>query len=303
MYQKLCYIHGIQKTGISRLEVLQDPTNFDYKKCTEWITIDTPQEIESKLRDRNQHHFGQVHGTFLTVPPFSEWIYWGASSDISEHILEGTFHPLEVNSLTSELLWHMKRHASLDQILDTLTTTEWIGKISAWPETMSTSPSGFHLTHSKALVAKHDLTLGSPAYATLEEQQEHLIQWQVDLLNMAIKHQYSFHHWQSIVNVMILKQPGNHKIHRLHVIHLYEHDYNLLLAVKWRSLIQHCVHTRKFNPGQYGGLPGHNAITPTIIEEFQYEISRASKPPLVHLDYDTTACYDRIIVPMASLIS
>ena len=93
---------------------------------------------------------------FLMVPPFSEWINWGTSSHISELILEGTFLPPEVNSLTSELLQHMKRHASLDQIQDTLTTTEWIGKISAWPESMSTSPSGFHLTHSKALVAKHD---------------------------------------------------------------------------------------------------------------------------------------------------
>ena len=184
-----------------------------------------------------------------------------------------------------------------------LTTTEWIGKISAWSESTSTSPSSFHLTHSKPLVPKHDLTPGSPEHAALEEQRKQLIQWQVDLLNAAIKHQYSFHHWQSIVNVMILKQPGNHKIHRLCVIHLYEHDYNLLLAVKWRSVIQHCVHTRKFNPGQCGGLLGHDAITPTIIEEFQYEISRASKRPLVHLDYDTTACYDRIIHPMASLIS
>ena len=158
--------------------------------------------------------------------------------------------------------------------------------------------------HSQqSLVAKHDLTPGSPEHAALEEQWEQLIQWQVDLLNAAIKHQYSFHRWQSIVNVMILKQPGNHKIHRLHVIHFYEHDYNLLLTIKWCSLIQHCVHTREFSPGQYGGLLGHDAITPTIIEEFQYEISRASKRPLVHLDYDATACYDRIILPMASVIS
>ena len=83
-------------------------------------------------------------------------------------------------------------------------------------KTMTTSPSGFDLTHSKALVTKHDLTPGSPVHAALEEQWEQLIQSQVDLLNAAIKHQYSFHHWQSIVNVMILKkQPGNHKIHRL----------------------------------------------------------------------------------------
>ena len=162
-------------------------------------------------------------------------------------------------------------------------TMEWIGKISPWPETMSNSPSGFHLTRRKTLVAKHDLTPGSPAYAALEEQRERLIQWQVDLFNTAIKHQYSFHRWQSIVNVVILKQPGNHKIHRLQVIHLYKYDYNLLLAIKWRSLIQHCVHTRKFNPGQYGGLPGHDAITSTILEELQYEISRASKRPLVQI--------------------
>ena len=89
--QNLQYIWGIQKTGISRLEVPQDSTNFDYKYCTMWITIDTTQDIKSKLREHNQHHFGQAHGTFLTVPPFSEWIDWGTSSHISELILDGTF--------------------------------------------------------------------------------------------------------------------------------------------------------------------------------------------------------------------
>ena len=176
MYQKLRYIRGIQKTGISRLEVPQDPTSFDYKQCTEWLTIDTPQEIESKLRKCIQHHFGQVHSTFPTVPPLSEWIDWGASSHTSELILEGTFSPPDVDALTHELLPHMKRPALLDQIQDTLTTTEWISKISAWPESTSTSPSGFHLTHSKALVAKHDLSPKSPEYTALEEQWEQLIQ-------------------------------------------------------------------------------------------------------------------------------
>ena len=73
--------------------------------------------------------------------------------------------------------------------------------------------------------------------------------------------------------------------------------------MKWCSHIHHCVHTKRFNQGQYRGLPGHDAITPTIIKEFQYEISRASKRPLVHLDYNATACYNRIILPMVSLIS
>ena len=186
---------------------------------------------------------------FPTVPPFSEWVDWGASSHISKLILEGTFQPPEVDSLARDLFTtnEKTRFTQPDTGQSERHGVDW-QNLCAWPESMMTSPSGFHLTHSKALVAKHDLAPGSPEYATLEEQREQLIQWQVDLLNAAIKNQYSFHQWHSIVNVMILKQPGNHKIHCLRVIHLYEHDYNLLLAVKWRSLVQHCIHTRKFNP-------------------------------------------------------
>ena len=105
---------------------------------------------------------------FPTNPPFSEWINWGASSHTSKLILEPTFLPPDVNALTTELLRHMKQQAVLDQIQDILMTTEWIGKISAWPESTSTSPSGFHLTHSKALIAKHDLSSDSPEYTITE---------------------------------------------------------------------------------------------------------------------------------------
>ena len=59
MYQKLRYIRGIQKTGISRLDVPQDPANFNYEQCTEWLTIDPSQEIESKLRERTSITLGK----------------------------------------------------------------------------------------------------------------------------------------------------------------------------------------------------------------------------------------------------
>ena len=54
----------------------------------------------------------------------------------------------------------------------------------------------------------------------------------------------------------------------------------------------------------YPSLCQHQKFQPqTIRRSPRYEISQASKRPLVHLDYDATACYDRIILPMASLIS
>jgi hypothetical protein len=103
--------------------------------------------------------------------------------------------------------------------------------------------------------------------------------------------------------VIILKEPRNTKIHCLRVIHLYEHDYNLLLAVKWRLLIWKATKEKTLNIGQFGAVLGRDAVIPTVIEELQYEISRASKRPLVHIAYDATACYDWIVMSMASLIA
>jgi hypothetical protein len=265
--------------------------------------VNEPEVIETKLRARNKHHFGQAHGLFSTVPTFSEWIDWGASTHQANMILEGTFSDAEIEELAQDLVRHMKKRSGVDNIQGTLTVSEWIGKIKAWAESTSTSPSGFHLTHSKALIAKHDLPLDSVEGKILEMKREKLIEWQVALLNLAIQNSYSFQRWQTIVNVLILKEPGNLKIHRLRVIHLYEHDYNLILAVKWRQLIHSCAFNRKLNEGQYGAVPGRDAIIPTVIEELQYEICRASKRPLIHLDFDATACYDRITMNLASLIS
>ena len=99
------------------------------------------------------------------------------------------------------------------------------------------------------------------------------------------------------------KEPGNYKINRLRVIHIYNHDYNLVLALKWHALMDHSTQHNLQHPSQYGGIPGWTSVQPTLIKEFQNEICCASRQPLVHLNYDATSCYDRITLNMASIIS
>jgi hypothetical protein len=72
LYCKLWKIRNVSKQGITKLEVPSDPSWLDYKQCKEWITITLPKDIEAKLRQRNQLHFGQAFDTFPTVTPFSE---------------------------------------------------------------------------------------------------------------------------------------------------------------------------------------------------------------------------------------
>jgi hypothetical protein len=101
---------------------------------------------------------------------------------------------------------------------------------------------------------------------------------------------------------MILKEPGNTKIHRLRVIHLFEADYNLILSVKWRQQIKHTKDRELLNEGQYGSRSGREAPILPLLEELKNDISYCYRKPLLNLDNDASSCYDRIIVSLASLI-
>ena len=57
------------------------------------------------------------------------------------------------------------------------------------------------------------------------------------------------------------------------------------------------------NEGQYGSRNGRRATDPVFIEELQLEISRASRKPLVLINYEATACYDRIIPNLGMIVS
>ena len=128
------------------------------------------QEIEHHLCNRNWKHFGQAHGTFPTISPFSEWVDWGAASHTADLILEGKFDNQGTTTLEQALTCHMQKRTDLDVIPNTITTAEWTNKIRSWPETTSTSLSGCHLTHSKTLIAPHSLDKTDLKYEELEHQ-------------------------------------------------------------------------------------------------------------------------------------
>jgi hypothetical protein len=117
----------------------------------------------------------------------------------------------------------------------------------------------------------------------------------VTLLNYAMKFSYSFERWQDVVNVMLMKEPGNPKIHRLCVIHLYEADYNLRLAVKWRQAMHHAEDSGYLNESLYGSRAGRSAHEPVFIEVLQNDIYMTSMKVGINYDLNATSCCDRIL--------
>jgi hypothetical protein len=101
---------------------------------------------------------------------------------------------------------------------------------------------------------------------------------------------------------MIQKYPGNNKIHRLRVIHLYKADYNFVLGHKWRQLLHHGEEHKTIHEGQHGGRPGHEATTLVFMEELKNDILYVTKKSLINFDNEAASCYDRIIPALASIL-
>jgi len=278
------------------IRALEDP-----KTCLTWKTITKPDEIEYYIQLRNQGHFGQAQGTPFTEPPLSEQIDWAATTATSESILSGTYTS---NIPHCQAFLDTCRTASdLDIIPKRIEETEFAGKIKSWRETTSTSPSGRHLGRYKALYAKGPHKKHSEETEELHQKQRNIIQAIIMIINQCIELGHILERWKTIVNTMIFKDQNNYKIHRLRVIHIYEADFNLILAIKWRQLLHSAESRNLLHRGLFGGRPGCEAQSLTLLEELKYDISYTSRRAIFHFDNDATSCYDRIIVSLASLVN
>ena len=249
---------------------------------------------------RNRLHFGQAEGTPFTQHPLHKDVEWAATLLTSDLILQGEYRVQEFDTpQCKELLAACKAKTELNSIPHEMTMADFRGEMKTWRESTTTSPFGRHLARYKALFTNIpiDPQEGPEKELSLSDKQEKIAEVKLAIINYCKRHMYVvLNRWKTIVNVMIFKDPGDYKIHRLRVIHIYEADFNALLAVKWR---RHAL----LNDGQYGGRPGCEAQSLTLLEELKYDISYLSCRSRTNFDNDATSCYDRILVPLASLIN
>ncbi len=158
-------------------------------------------------------------------------------------------------------------------------------RFKKWKETTSTSPSGRHLGHYKALV-----------------QDPTLLQCLTDFLHITINIGLTLTRWCNAVNIMIKKDAGKPKITRLRIIHLFEADFNFLLKLIWGSrLVKRSVHLDLLHNGQHGSVPRRTTMDPIMLTQLTADLCRLLKHNLARFDNDTSACYDRIIVALGML--
>eukprot|EP00957_Ditylum_brightwellii_P026902 2033610-Ditylum_brightwellii.AAC.1 len=80
--------------------------------------------------------------------------------------------------------------------------------------------------------------------------------------------------------MIIQKEQGDSKIHKIRVICIFEADYSAMLGIVWRNLARSSEKQNTINNGQVGGRAGKDANTITFMEEIKYDITKCSRKPL-----------------------
>jgi hypothetical protein len=71
--------------------------------------------------------------------------------------------------------------------------------------------------------------------------------------------------WTNIVDIMLEKEPGNARCHRLCIIALFESDFNQAKRILiGRKLIHHMADTLMTPSMQYGSTPGKQCLSAAL---------------------------------------
>jgi hypothetical protein len=253
-----------------------------------WDTVISKEEIEQHLLTYNRKAFRAAaespcgHGVIYDAITFS------SLSHEADQLLQGTI-PSEWHSddpLILEFLASFSiKNTPIEPIPTELTSENIIKGFKNWKEMTTTSPSGRHLGHYKALI-----------------QDPVLLNCLHDFLNIAITRGIAISRWSNATNILIEKDPGNPNINRLRIIHLFEADFNFFLKIQWgHRLVRHAEKHYLLNDGQHGSRPGRTAMDPIMLIQLTTDLSRLLKTNLARFDNDASACYDRIIVALGML--
>ena len=302
VYKYLQVLRGesTKSSGLQSLLIPNDETPPE--KCTDWTQISDPMQIAQQMLNYNKIHFKQADGTPWTRAPLCHAVNFDTNTVESAAILSGTYDTTTLDQISSKVIQRMEQILQPPANSNTISVSDFTGKMKVWKETTSTSPSGIHLGHYKALLAKNHHPEDSDESNAIQDCQQQIIQLRCNILNLCIAHHYCLNRWKTVASVLLEKDPGIPKIHRIRIIHLYEADYNFILSQKWRDLILNANKQQALNPNQHA-VPGSDALSPVLMEELQYEYCRITRSTMVRFDKDARACYDRIIPSMGGLSS
>jgi hypothetical protein len=260
--------HALGKGRHSSLLRLTIPSSSPNDNIT--ITHTTNDKIHEEITQHNIKHYSKAENSPVGInTPLYDKIGPHGNSPFCDRILQGTMTIDDLNEIpmpeTVELLKStMSPFAQLnqEQIKIDMEPDDYTAIFSKWNEKTSTSPSGRHLGHYKAIL-----------------QQPELIQYHCIMATLPLTYGFAPERWSKAVQIMLEKKPGYPLINRLRGIIILDADYNWVLRTIWGNrLFKKVTYTQSLIQAQQA-RPGHQSIIAALNKVLAYDLLRLTRSP------------------------
>lgn len=282
--------------GLSRVDVpaplIKDPLQHLDPKIWKgpWVSVTDPTEIAQFICLANTKQYNQASNTPFASEYLAHNIGMNLEGPAVPDILGGTFHfdpSIKLLPETKRIITTLGTppKGGISHFPTLITLEEFQSTYSLVKERTSSSLSGRHVGHYKAATNDDILSLVHSK-----------------MMSLPYIVGFSPERWQKVVDVMLEKEPGNPKIHRLRIIALIESDYNQSQRILLARRLTHRMEDVNIVPEmQYGSRPGKLCISPVLNKQLTHDIIRQTRQTVAVIENDATGCYDRLMNPLLLL--
>ena len=167
-------------------------------------TIHDQQQINDLLLARNAKHLSQADGTPFTVEPLTSLLGRFGTNNNSTKLLDGELNIDEIRTTdaTKTILRKLKRVEQAGHVPSHISPEDIRTGYKTWRESTSTSPSGLHLGHDKALFRFESKGNPDDPKKMLSNR---VFAIKANLINLAVQYGHVYKRWTTVVNAMIEK--------------------------------------------------------------------------------------------------
>ena len=241
--------------------------------------------METQVHGQKVRHFSQASETPLCQGPGN--IFRIPTEEDPQYLFTDS-----IPNTTEDIKQFFQKHRNVKEISAEISPAEFREGIQKWKEKTTTSPSGRHLGHYHAQML--------PKFP--KERKDLWVifgKLHTDIAGLCIRHTIVLDRWKKVDTVCIEKDAGDPKLHRLRPLHMYEADLNLIKRI---LLARRLSWNAKENglPDNNWGSRGNSGDL-GLLKILTMEMSSLTYTTLGQIDLDASACYDRIIRPVALL--
>jgi hypothetical protein len=256
-----------------------------------WRTITGPTGIAQVVKLMNIQQYNQAFHTPFGSGPLANAIGRSADTETSQQLLAGDLASIPLASLMPETVNILNTLASSQPTISletpiTITESDFIAMYKSLHEDTSSSPSGRHVGHYKAIL-----------------NDSHLVTLHATMMSLPFAHGFIPPRWTKVTDIMLQKEQNNSRCHRRRIIALFESDLNQAKRILiGRKLSHHLEDNNLLSSMQFGSHPGQQCQSALLQKVLSHGISRLSKTPSAYIENDAVGCYNRMINSLILLL-